>query len=488
MDKHNEVGCCGCSGGGGGGGSCTYSVTILSAVDSSPISGATVAITSSSGVVACSGTTDSDGIYTCTPATTPSGPTLKVCVGDCCFSSTILCGVPATLYTCTGSIDYQAIDDAGADASGMTYQATPGQAVASPELPGVVTVLSMTGGSADLYGRWTSTTAGTAVFCYWGPTPVAGGLGGTGCDPGSHSIGRISVIPFSTPYPKHGPNPMYDPFGGYFTNYGNADYWETCSGPSCVTCGTNAAYHPQYWRKSQWLASPCCGYGCVGPDSALPFKLYATVQGPAGILGSDAGSTIELDWDPTSWDGTNFGFLINADYARGMVFKGPCEANGAGGYCYVNHPGDGTGICKDQALFVPYGSSQLTLGIGVVYNPDSGCQATLRYRNYWAAGCPTGDDPAPLVCPGSTAPQTEAECFTTVAPAPGATPCTEYFCFFPMSVAFVMVESGDPFGVTGCTPIDWRDDPGSPGSGWSPCCHDEYTGATLPPASATVTE
>ncbi len=291
-------------------GMCSFAVQVVDACAETAVSGVTIVIKDGAGTVLCSGTTDGSGIYSCTTPN-PALGVITATVGSCSYTGNIYCGVPLTLYYNLATVTYEAVDDGGGNVSGITFVASPNGS----------TILSMTGGVTPggcgtflSAGSWSSTTAGTVVFCFFNTFPAITPLGCT-----SPSLGTISVC-------QPGPCSAYDDA-----------YWKTCDPTYCVPCD-DSSFNPVFYRRSLWNFMPWSACGC----QFLPKKLYSTYLGPAEILGADAGVSLELDWDETSWDGDVCGQFLRTVNGLGepvtipntMVYRSSCHSNRAGTFCY----------------------------------------------------------------------------------------------------------------------------------------------------------
>lgn len=466
FDSLGDPSCC-CGPGHGQPGKCTFTVVAMDAGTGLPLAGVSVAI-QGDGKPIGSGTTDGSGLFVVTVARPPASATLTATRGGCTWSQAISCG-RTTIYQCVATVRYKSLDDSGGDGPPVKFFAEPGA---------YGSVASMTGGGPDASiggGAWSSTSPGTAAFCWFGPVPARGA-------PFGYSVGTISHA-----YPL-------DPVAGV-GNSGDDTYWESCTTSAPVPCG-DSTFYPAYYRKSQWNAMPCCKYGCVDETNALPKRACATIDAPAEVVGQDSGRPITLDWDPTSWDGSDktawsegpFGGNI---FATMLYTTGCLGGNGAGGYCYGTSFIPGFGPCGDliQHNFVAYASHRVDLSITPTTVNAAGfvgtCSGTVRYANYWNGGCPN-PDPKPDAC--SPADQYWGLIPPVYCTRPASPPCTGVFSGgqYPQSLGFAIAGPHDFQGdFTGCEPVDW-DDAASEGAGWRSTCTIPYDPTYGQVATCTV--
>jgi hypothetical protein len=396
---------------------CVFTVTVLSVTTLAPVSGITITIKTTGGTTVCTGTTNSSGVFTCSVTDYPGMTNVTATAdGGCTYTGRIDCGIPVTLYYCTTTVDYQAVDDGGGGVDGVTFIGNPASPYGS--------IVAMTGGETPgmcdggtLVGEWSSDTAGSIRFCWFGPAiPVNNPI--DTCYPTAKIIGHISTC-----------HPGCDVF--------DDTYWDTCTPPYCVTCDSTGPFNPVYYRRSEWNKADWCG--C----SFIPKTLVATCNGPIESLGSDNGVAITLTWESSSWDGDGCNAVDGYGNWKTMRYSAARGPNGAGGNCVytASYLGQKWVVIGD---FVAFKKAALELVItpgttgGGTY-PEY-CSAFLTYYNYWTDAGTVG--PSPHVCFGDTVgPVCKLYCSIPVYDIVGGTGHLlgyNYFCQYPNILTWSM--------------------------------------------------
>lgn len=230
---------------------------------------------------------------------------------------------------------------------------------------------------------------------------------------------------------------------------GRPDYLGICGIDRTVHCGDALTRVYKACSVANWNLSPwfVCGTDASGTRvGAIPRTLHATFSAPTGILGTDAGVPIALNWVSTSWNGSDYA----PPAGRVMAYSSGCRG------------GNGNGYATTDATFV------------IAYDSSSGgYSAGAGYDNWDDAGCVNGH-PAPgtpvRYCPTVLGPTTYYQFYPQAIPDPSAT-----IVVTDLNTGSTRVQVSAPVNT-------------SEAGMWHSSCHNPYDPTTGETASAIITE